>query len=314
MTMKATNTPIGSEMIATSAERRCQRNSAQTSATTTNSSISLRPGCRSPARSARCDRRSCTISTPAGRLACSCASRALTAATVACAFLPERNTITPPATSPSPSRSAMPRRISGPICTIATSASRIGTPFADRERGSSRKSSSVQVSARAHHVLRLGQLDDGAAGFADWPCGGPPTCPAACRRREPRRIDARPDTAGPCRRWSPLRPHSARSSARTSGTSPAARAIARDRAGPLRSTSAYWKIQPTPVASGRAPIWRRPAGEPVPDSDTRARASAPSKDPCRHRTGRRRTNRRRTSSRAPSLHPAPTAWWSRADR
>ncbi len=41
MTMKAASTPSGSEMIATSAERTCQRNSPQTSATTMNSSISL---------------------------------------------------------------------------------------------------------------------------------------------------------------------------------------------------------------------------------------------------------------------------------
>ena len=37
------------------------------------------------------------------------------------AFLPERRITTPPATSPSPLSSAIPRRISGPICTRATS-------------------------------------------------------------------------------------------------------------------------------------------------------------------------------------------------
>ena len=41
MTMKAISTPSGSEMIATSEERRCHRNSAHTSATTMNSSTSL---------------------------------------------------------------------------------------------------------------------------------------------------------------------------------------------------------------------------------------------------------------------------------
>ncbi|MCY1563321.1 hypothetical protein D9M68_1008720 [compost metagenome] len=41
MTMKAISTPIGREMIATSEERRCQRNTAQTSATTMNSSSNL---------------------------------------------------------------------------------------------------------------------------------------------------------------------------------------------------------------------------------------------------------------------------------
>ncbi|MNZ38887.1 hypothetical protein D3C78_563710 [compost metagenome] len=41
MMMKATSTPTGSETMATSDERRCQRNSTQTSATTMNSSTSL---------------------------------------------------------------------------------------------------------------------------------------------------------------------------------------------------------------------------------------------------------------------------------
>ncbi|MCY1314734.1 hypothetical protein D9M70_654340 [compost metagenome] len=41
MMMKAMSTPIGREMIATSEERRCQRNTAQTKATTMNSSSSL---------------------------------------------------------------------------------------------------------------------------------------------------------------------------------------------------------------------------------------------------------------------------------
>ncbi|MCY1370558.1 hypothetical protein D9M69_576560 [compost metagenome] len=41
MTIKAISTPTGSETIATRDERRCQRNSAQTRATTMNSSISF---------------------------------------------------------------------------------------------------------------------------------------------------------------------------------------------------------------------------------------------------------------------------------
>ncbi len=42
MTAKAISTPIGSETMATSDERKCQRNSPQTSATTMNSSSSLK--------------------------------------------------------------------------------------------------------------------------------------------------------------------------------------------------------------------------------------------------------------------------------
>jgi hypothetical protein len=48
----------------------------------------------------------------------------------------------PPATSPSPSSSAMPRRISGPSCTVATSPRRTGTP-PRAASGMARKSSSV---------------------------------------------------------------------------------------------------------------------------------------------------------------------------
>jgi hypothetical protein len=70
------------------------------------------------------------------------------------AFLPERMTTTPPATSPWPSSSAMPRRSSGPIWTVATS----------RERDAAKVVQGPQVAARAHHVLGFGQLDDRAAG------------------------------------------------------------------------------------------------------------------------------------------------------
>ena len=41
MTRKATSTPTGSDRMATSDERRCMRNSAQTTATTMNSSTSF---------------------------------------------------------------------------------------------------------------------------------------------------------------------------------------------------------------------------------------------------------------------------------
>ena len=121
MTIKAIHNPSGNEIIATSAERTCQRNSAQTTATTINSSSNL-PLRLSMARSMSWLRSYVvTISTPSGRLLFSVSSLSFTAAITSRAFLPERRITTPPATSPSPLSSAMPRRISGPIWTFATS-------------------------------------------------------------------------------------------------------------------------------------------------------------------------------------------------
>ena len=143
ITMKAASTPSGSETMATSALRRWNRNTRQTSATTANSSSSLPPRLRT-ARSIRPERSyTGTISTPAGRPRCSSVSLALTAAMVCSAFLPERMTITPPTASPWPSSSPMPRRISGPIWMRATSPSRTDTPASVVVSGMARKSSSV---------------------------------------------------------------------------------------------------------------------------------------------------------------------------
>ena len=76
------------------------------------------------------------------------ASFALTASIVSSAFLPERMTMMPPATSPSPSSSAMPRRISGPTCTRATSPSATGTPPASTaQRNASEVVERLQVAA-----------------------------------------------------------------------------------------------------------------------------------------------------------------------
>ncbi len=58
----------------------------------------------------------------------------------------------------------------------------------------------------------------------------------------------------------------------------------------------------------------RPAGATAPGSGIRARASAPSTDRCRPRTGCRRTSRQTSKSRAPPWRPAPTASWWPADR
>ncbi len=73
----------------------------------------------------------------------SCSIFFLTASMVARAFLPQRMTMMPPVTSPSPSSSAIPRRSSGPICRCATSPRRTGTPVALARSGMTRKSSRV---------------------------------------------------------------------------------------------------------------------------------------------------------------------------
>ncbi len=143
ITMNAISTPSGSVTIATNPERRWNRKARQTTATTTNSSTSLSRRWAIE-RSIRPERSYVsTISTPFGRLALSEASLALTAWMVSSAFLPDRITITPPTTSPSPSRSAIPRRISGPIWTYATSLSMTGVPDSLVRIGMTRKSSSV---------------------------------------------------------------------------------------------------------------------------------------------------------------------------
>ena len=115
--------------IATSAERRWNRNTTQTSATTMNSSISLSLQIVDRALDeAASGRRSARSRRPAAGSASASASFALTASMVSSAFLPERMTMTPPATSPSPSSSAMPRRISGPDLHARDVAQRTGTP------------------------------------------------------------------------------------------------------------------------------------------------------------------------------------------
>ncbi len=114
ITMNATSTPSGSDKTATSAERRCSRNARHTSATTANSSISL---------SRRWSTRALDqLGAVVGRHDLDTRRQALLElvelrlhrADRLQAFLPERSTMIPPTTSPSPSSSAMPRRISGP--------------------------------------------------------------------------------------------------------------------------------------------------------------------------------------------------------
>ena len=79
-----------------------------------------------------------TTSTPGGREGFSSTSLALSRSMTDSAFSPCRMTTMPPTTSPRPSRSATPRRISGPSVTWATSFTVIGVPFSVRRTRDSR--------------------------------------------------------------------------------------------------------------------------------------------------------------------------------
>ena len=85
-------------------------------------------------------------------------------------------------------------------------------PPSDTCTGIARKSSSdLQVAARAHHVLGLGELDHRAAGLAVGVADrGDHLRERQVVRLEPRRDRRRPGTAAPCRRPSPPRRRSAR--------------------------------------------------------------------------------------------------------
>ena len=69
-----------------------------------------------------------TTSTPFGSDGFSSSSFAFTRSMTLRAFSPWRITMMPPTTSPWPSRSATPRRISGPSATCATSFTVMGVP------------------------------------------------------------------------------------------------------------------------------------------------------------------------------------------
>ena len=74
--------------------------------------------------------------------------------------------ITPPATSPSPLSSAMPRRISGPDLHARDVAQRHRDSRARGQQGNLAKVvKRLQVSRHANHVLRLAQFEDRAAGL-----------------------------------------------------------------------------------------------------------------------------------------------------
>jgi hypothetical protein len=76
------------------------------------------------------------------------------------AFSPNRMTTMPPTTSPRPSSSAIPRRMSGPSRTDATSATRIGVPRAlDADGDLLDVAERGEIAAAAHHVLAAGELE-----------------------------------------------------------------------------------------------------------------------------------------------------------
>ncbi|MBS1111681.1 MAG: hypothetical protein H6Q88_3673, partial [Anaeromyxobacteraceae bacterium] len=72
-----------------------------------------------------------TTSTPSGSEGPISASLAFTRSITLRAFSPWRITTIPPTTSPCPSMSATPRRISGPSATLATSFTWMGVPASD---------------------------------------------------------------------------------------------------------------------------------------------------------------------------------------
>ncbi len=126
--MNPSSTATGIVMIGTIADGMCQRNTRITRLTMT---ISRMSSWRSVAIDwSMSSERSYVVTnlTPAGRDGSSSFMRDLTRAMTSRAFSAWRMTTMPPTASPAPSRSAMPRRISGPSATDATSRSRTGVP------------------------------------------------------------------------------------------------------------------------------------------------------------------------------------------
>ena len=119
---------MGRVMIATSAERRCSKNTIITSETMRISSLSVRLKV-SIDRSIRPERSyTGIISTPSGRDALTSSKRALTRFMTSKAFSPKRMTTIPPTAKPSPLSSALPRCSAGPSDTVAMSDTVTGIP------------------------------------------------------------------------------------------------------------------------------------------------------------------------------------------
>ena len=298
ITMNAASTPTGSATTATKAERRWNRNTAQTSAdddelldelvaqVVDGAVDELASGRRSarlrrPPAGSGFERRRASPSPP--RWWCG-------------AFLPERITTTPPATSPSPSSSAMPRRISGPICTIATSREQHRRRAGHRQRNGAEVVERLQVAARADHVLGLGHLDDRAARWPGWPSAAPPS-PCACVTPSAR-IRSGSSTTWYCLTMPPMLATSA-----TSGTR-----LQLELQEPVVERAQLAEVVPAAAVDQRVLVDPADAGRirpergagagaaagSAPGSGTRRRASAPSTGRSCRRTARRRTSRRRS--------------------
>jgi hypothetical protein len=128
MTTKAMRMAMGSVTAATSELRRCSRKMAVISPTRSSSSPSLSCRLAIARRISGARSYASTTRTPAGSPDWIDASRSRTASITCSAFSPWRITTIPVTTSPRPSRSATPRRMSGPSCTRATSITRTGVP------------------------------------------------------------------------------------------------------------------------------------------------------------------------------------------
>ena len=162
--MNASSTATGMVTIGTIADGMCQRKTRMTRLTIT---ISSSRSCFrwSMARWIRSDRSYVvTMVAPSGSDGLTSSSRCLTRSMTARAFSPWRITTTPPATSPLPSRSLTPRRISGPSATWPTSRTRTGVPRASVfEDDRLQVFLALHVPAPAHHELSPAQLEQAPA-------------------------------------------------------------------------------------------------------------------------------------------------------
>ena len=129
MGIKETITAVGIVRIGIKALGRCQRNNRMMALTISSSSSSVSFNVSMERRISSERSYVGTILTPFGSDASTSRSFALTPSITFRAFSPNRTMTMPPTTSPFPSSSAIPRRISGPKVTRATSWTRIGVPL-----------------------------------------------------------------------------------------------------------------------------------------------------------------------------------------
>ncbi len=128
--MNEMSTATGRLTIGTSADRRCRRNPMIRTLTTDSSSIRLSLAVATDSRIRSLRSYTGMTLTPFGSAGSISFSLALIRSMTVSAFSPKRMTTIPPTTSPSPFKSARPRRMSGPNRTVATSRKRMGVPAA----------------------------------------------------------------------------------------------------------------------------------------------------------------------------------------